>query len=412
MKIAIIGGGAAGFFLAINLKEVVPQADVTIFEKSSRVLAKVAVSGGGRCNLTNSFAEIADLSRAYPRGDKLLKRAFKTFDHHDAYAWFEGNGVPLVTQDDECVFPRSQDSQSVIDCFLRRSKELGITIKTAHTLNSLTYGDKYTLSFKEDQIEDQTFDAVAITTGGNPKEDGFAYLKELGHKIITPVPSLFTFNIPGDPVRELMGTVVEKATVSLQGTKIKTTGALLITHWGMSGPAILKLSSFAARIVHEKQYRFNILINWINETNSDVITNYLNSIIEQSPQKLLANIRPYGISSRLWLFLLHKAEIPQERKWAELGKKGINRMMNILSNDAYTVHGKGQFRDEFVTCGGVSLDSVDPNTMESKHAPNLYFAGEVLDIDAITGGFNLQAAWTTAYAAALAISKKSDKPKQ
>lgn len=403
MKIAIIGGGAAGFFMAINIKLFSPEAEVTIFEKSSMVLGKVAISGGGRCNLTNSFAEIPDIAKAYPRGGKLMKRAIKAFDHQDTYQWFESNGVPLVTQDDECVFPRSQNSQTIIDCFLRLCKELGITIKTSHKLVSLTNQERYTLTFSD--AEPQTADVVAITTGGSPKEDGLEYLRELGHKIESPVPSLFTFNIPNNPIRELMGTVAEKAIVSLQGSTIKASGAILITHWGMSGPAILKLSSYAARIVSEKQYRFNILINWVNEPNFNKISEYLASIIEQCPQKLLTNIRPYNISSRLWLFLLQKAEISQERTWGELGRKGINKIINILSNDEYTVHGRGQFRDEFVTCGGVSLDSIEPNTMESKHSKGLYFAGEVLDIDGITGGFNLQAAWTTAYIAAQAISK-------
>lgn len=407
MNVAIIGGGAAGFFLAITLKQLAPKATVTIFEKSATVLAKVAVSGGGRCNLTNSFAEISDLSRAYPRGDKLLKRAFKVFDHQDTYRWFEEMGVRLVTQDDQCVFPRSQDSQSVIDCFLRLTTELGITIKTSHTLKSITFDTRYTLAFSEEKIADQCFDVVAITTGGSPKAEGLSYIEQLGHAIVTPVPSLFTFNIPNDPVKELMGIVVENATVSLQGTKLKASGALLITHWGMSGPAILKLSSYAARIVSEKQYRFNILVNWVNEANCDKITEYLNAITLKNPQKQVSNLRPYDISSRLWLFLLQKAEIPEERKWAELGKKGINRIMNVLSNDEYKVHGKGSFRDEFVTCGGVSLESIDFGSMESKTCKNLYFAGEVLDIDAITGGFNLQAAWTTAYLAATAIYKKN-----
>lgn len=406
MNIAIIGGGAAGFFLAISLKQLAPDASVTIFEKSTKVLAKVAVSGGGRCNLTNSFAEISDLNRAYPRGGKLMKRAFTVFNHEQTYDWFEEMGVRLVTQDDQCVFPRSQDSQTIIDCFLRLTKELGITVKTAHTLQSITAGGAYTLAFSEESITNQTFDIVAITTGGSPKSEGLSYLEALGLKIVAPVPSLFTFNIPSDPIKELMGVVVENATVTLQGTKLKASGALLITHWGMSGPAILKLSSYAARIVSEQQYRFNILVNWVNETNCDKITDYLNAIALQNPQKQVSNIRPYDISSRLWLFLLQKAEIPEERKWAELGKKGINKIMHILSNDTYLVHGKGAFRDEFVTCGGVSLAGIDFNTMESNNCKNLYFAGEVLDIDAITGGFNLQAAWTTAYVAATAISKK------
>ena len=404
MTIAIIGGGAAGFFLAINLKRLAPNIDVTIFEKSAKVLTKVGISGGGRCNLTNSFAEIKTLNQAYPRGDKLLKHAFRLFGHRDASKWFEDAGVPLITQDDQCVFPCSQDSNQIIVTFTRLARELGILVKTSQTLTSITSGEKYTLTFNTDTR--RTFDAVAITTGGSPKAEGLNYLEALGHKIILPVPSLFTFNIPSDSIRELMGVVAENAMVSLEGTKLKASGALLITHWGMSGPAILKLSSYGAKLISEKQYRFNILVSWINEVNCDKITEYINSIARENPQKKVANIRPYDISSRLWLHILQKSEVPTERKWVDLGKKGINKIINHLSNDRYTVHGKGSFRDEFVTCGGVSLESIDFNTMESKSCPNVYFAGEILDIDAITGGFNLQAAWTTAYVAAVAISQR------
>ena len=404
MTIAIIGGGAAGFFLAINLKRLAPNIDVTIFEKSAKVLTKVGISGGGRCNLTNSFAEIKTLNQAYPRGDKLLKHAFRLFGHRDAYKWFEDAGVPLITQDDQCVFPCSQDSNQIIVTFTKLARELGILVKTSQTLTSITSGEKYTLTFNTDTR--RTFDAVAITTGGSPKAEGLNYLEALGHKIILPVPSLFTFNIPSDSIRELMGVVAENAMVSLEGTKLKASGALLITHWGMSGPAILKLSSYGAKLISEKQYRFNILVSWINEVNCDKIIEYINSIARENPQKKVANIRPYDISSRLWLHILQKAEVPTERKWVDLGKKGINKIINHLSNDRYTVHGKGSFRDEFVTCGGVSLESIDFNTMESKSCPNVYFAGEILDIDAITGGFNLQAAWTTAYVAAIAISQR------
>ncbi len=406
MNIAIIGGGAAGFFLAINLKQLSPDTTVTIFEKNNKVLTKVSVSGGGRCNLTNSFAGINSLHQAYPRGDKLLKRAFKVFSYLDTYKWFEDMGVKLVTQEDDCVFPLSQNSNEIIECFQRLSKELGIIVKTSHNLSSITFEEKYALTFNQDNTRVQYFDAVAITTGGSPKVEGLNYLEALGHKIIPPVPSLFTFNIPEDPIRELMGIVAENTIVSLQGTNIKASGALLITHWGMSGPAILKLSSYGARIVNDKQYRFNILVNWVNEVNCDILTDYLNSIVSKNPNMKVSNVRPYDISSRLWHFLLNKSEIPLDRKWGELGKKGINKIMNRLSNDEYSVHGKGSFRDEFVTSGGVSLESINYNTMESKSCKKLYFAGEVLDIDGITGGFNLQAAWTTAYIAAKAISQR------
>lgn len=406
MNIAIIGGGAAGFFLAVNLKEQSPEVNVTIFEKGSKVLSKVAVSGGGRCNLTNSFQQINDLSKAYPRGDKLMKRAMKVFSNEDVCRWFESRGVPLVTQDDECVFPRSQSSQSVIDCFMRRCKELGVVIKTTHKVESIQKTDdgvRYKLTFNDEVTVNQIFDKVAITTGGSPNSNSFSYIEKLSHTIIEPIPSLFTFAIQGDAVTELTGAVVEHTTVSLQGTKLKASGALLITHRGMSGPAVLKLSSYAAKELKDRNYLFNILVNWTPESNCDIITSYLNLVVEQNPQKLVSNVRPYDLSSRHWEFLLNKIEIPADRRWNELGKKGVNKIMNILSNDIYSVSGRGALGEEFVTCGGVSLDSINCHTMESKSCKGLYFAGEVLDIDAITGGFNLHAAWTTAYLAAINI---------
>lgn len=407
MNIAIVGGGAAGFFLAINLKQHSDNINVTIYEKSSKVLSKVAVSGGGRCNLTNSFLEIHDLSKAYPRGDKLMKRALKVFNHEDTYRWFEQRGVPLVTQDDHCVFPRSQSSKSIIDCFLQLCKEYNIVVKTGHFLESIVLNEgsdsKFELIFRDTMVGDHIFDTVAITTGGGSKKESFDYIKQLGHSIVEPVPSLFPFAIKDNMITELSGIVVDNVTVSLQGTKLKATGALLITHWGISGPAVLKLSSYAARILKEKDYNFTILVNWTHESNCDAVVNYLNTIIEKNPQKQVSNIRPYDLSSRHWLFLLNKMGIPEDRRFNELGRKGVNKIMNTLFNDEYQIHGRGAFSEEFVTCGGVSLDSIHFNTAESKMCSNLYFAGEVLDIDAITGGFNLQAAWTTAHIAAKGI---------
>lgn len=409
MNIAIIGGGAAGFFLAIQLKQHSPEVNVTIYEKNRKVLSKVAVSGGGRCNLTNSFREIHDLNRAYPRGARLMKHALKMFHHEDTCRWFEERGVPLVTQDDECVFPRSQNSQSIIDCFLWQCKELNVVIKTGHGVEIIqkTEDDlRYKLIFSNETIDSQTYDKVAITTGGTQNADSFKYIEDLSHSIIEPIPSLFSFTIPNDAVTELMGIVVENATVSLQGTKLKGEGALLITHWGMSGPAVLKLSSYSAKQLREKDYRFQILVNWVPESNCDAISTYLNDVVDKNPQKLVSTIRPYDLSSRHWMFLLKKIGIPTDRRWNELGRKGINKIVNILCSDEYSVHGRGTFRDEFVTCGGVSLDSIHFQTMESKSCRGLFFAGEVLDIDAITGGFNLQAAWTTAYVAAQGMLKE------
>jgi predicted Rossmann fold flavoprotein len=387
MKTAIVGGGAAGFFLAINLKELCPEMEVTIFEKSKKVLAKVEVSGGGRCNCTNAFASVRDLSQVYPRGHRLMKRLFKRFDYRDAYAWFERHGVRLVTQEDECVFPASQDSHTIINLFLFEARRLGIEIRTAHKIESL------------EALSD--YDFIAITTGGMSMSN--SSLITLHSSLITPVPSLFTFSIEDEGLRALMGTVVEDATASIPGTKFRSNGPLLITHWGMSGPAILKLSSYAARELHEHQYQMPLAVNWTSRKDPEILEE-LHRIMNVHPQKQLSSIRPFDLPSRLWVYLLEKAlgERAQNR-WQNLNKKEVNRLVNILCNDPYQIAGRAAFKDEFVTCGGVSLTAVDPNTLESKDIPHLYFAGEVLDIDGITGGFNFQAAWTTAYTVAQAI---------
>lgn len=399
MRIAIIGGGAAGFFAAIRAKETRPDSDVVIYEKGSRPLAKVAVTGGGRCNLTNSFAEIHDLKQAYPRGDKLMKRLFKTFDYHDAYDWFESRGVELVTQDDECVFPCSQSSQSIIDCLTNNARRLGVKIITRHALGRIIpQADNLHLIFNNGQYEEDA-DRVIITTGGHPQEDAFRYLQDLGHQITPPVPSLFTFNITDKPLRELMGTVVENAIITIVGTKMRSEGALLITHWGMSGPAILRLSSYGAQWMAEKNYHFPIAVNWVGETNASKVGEALMETVIKNGGKQMGNVRLYDLPSRLWLHLLKRADIPAEKRWGELGKKGLNKLVETLTNDCYAVEGKSSWREEFVTCGGVSLASIQPNTLESKHVKGLYFAGEVCDVDAITGGFNLQAAWTMGYVA-------------
>lgn len=404
MNIAIIGGGAAGFFSAVNLKMLVPQAQITIFEKQDSVLKKVLLSGGGRCNLTNSFEGITDLKQVYPRGHKLLKGLFKGFDHRDAFRWFESNGVALTTQEDHCVFPVSQDAHSIAGCLTRLAAELGVTVRTSRRVESIIPdGKRFRIAFRTPDNDTLMFDKVVVTTGGSPRKEGLQALERLGHKTELPVPSLFTFNIADRQLRELMGTVVEPATASIPGTKFRASGALLVTHWGMSGPAILKLSSHAARFIAENGYKIPLLVNWTNETSNETVTEELKGIVAHSPQKQVSTVRPFGLPARLWLYLLDQASIPGERKWDELGKKGINKLTDILCNDRYTVEGKSAFREEFVTCGGISLDAVHRNTLESKVCSGLYFAGEVLDIDGVTGGFNFQAAWTTAYTVAQAI---------
>lgn len=398
MKVAIIGGGAAGFFAAIHVKENFPEAQVDILEKSKKVLSKVKVSGGGRCNVTNACSSIAELSKAYPRGGKQLKKIFPQFYTQHTIDWFESRNVPLVTQEDQCIFPKSQDSQTIIDCFLNECDRLGVNIKTQVGIDSVeNETDSFVLKTKNG--ESLLYDKVIIATGGSPKRKGLEWLEAHGHEIKDPVPSLFTFNMPEEKVTELMGVVVDNTITRIKGEKLTANGPLLITHWGMSGPAILVLSSFGARILEEKNYAFTVQVNWVNELNQQIVQEELLSLAQKFAEKQLKNIRAYYIPSRLWLFLLNKAGLEEDRKWGEIGKKGINKLLNVLTNDEYEVEGKTTFKEEFVTCGGVSLTSVNMKTMESKVCPGLFFAGEVLDIDAITGGYNFQAAWTTGFVA-------------
>lgn len=389
MKTAIVGGGAAGFFLAINLKEMMPEMDVSIFERGKKVLAKVEISGGGRCNCTNSFALVKDFKMVYPRGHQLMKRLFKVFNYRDAYQWFERHGVPLVTQSDECVFPMSQDSHSIIQCFLHEARKHHVHIDTERKIETL------------DELKD--YDYVVVTTGGSQRMEGLRWLEPSGVTIMPPVPSLFTFNIKDEALRSLMGTVVENASVMIPGTKMKSGGALLITHWGMSGPAILRLSSYAARLLHDNNYRLPLSVNWVGRKDAEVL-DALNDCMIEYAQKQLTSFRPFDLPGRLWNYLLEKSlGARSTNRWMNLNQKELNRLTNVLCNDVYQIEGRAAFKDEFVTCGGVSLDSIHPQTLECKSYPHLFFAGEVLDIDGVTGGFNFQAAWTTAYVVAKAI---------
>ena len=389
MKTAIVGGGAAGFFLAVNLKEMMPEMEVTIFERGQHVLRKVAISGGGRCNCTNSFASVGDLSEVYPRGHRLMRRLFNVFNYRDAFQWFERHGVPLVTQDDDCVFPASQDAQSIVGCLLGNARKLGVEIKTGRKIASL------------DELNG--YDYIAVTTGGTTSEK----LSTVNYQLstISPCPSLFSFRIDDERLQALMGIVTE-ATAMIPGTKLKASGPLLITHWGMSGPAILRLSSYAARLLYDNQYHLPLSVNWTNAKPDEVLQE-LYAIAATHPQKQITNIRPYGLTGRLWEYIISKALGERsEGKWLSLNKKEMNRLSNMLTNDEYQIAGRAPFKDEFVTCGGVSLQSINPSTLESKTHPRLYFAGEVLDIDGVTGGFNFQAAWTTAFVVAKSIAEK------
>jgi len=397
MKVAIIGGGAAGFFAAISVKEHHPKAETHLLEKTNKFLSKVKISGGGRCNVTNGCKNIKELSDGYPRGSKKLKKAFKVFDNKDTWKWYESRGVSLKTEPDNRVFPTSNNSQSIIDCLQNEIERKGIIVKEKAGVTAIESNENgIALTINGESI---LYNKVIVASGGSPKRSGLQWLEKLGHTIEDPVPSLFTFNMPEESITDLMGVVANHATINIQGTKLKSSGPLLITHWGMSGPAILKLSAHGARLLSKKQYTFTAQVNWISVTNNDAVAEELRNIKTDHPKKYISNIKPFELPARLWDFILAKCEIDLEKPWGDIGKKQINKLVTHLTNDIYQVKGKTTFKEEFVTCGGVSLESIDMNTMQSCHIPNVYFAGEVMDIDGITGGYNFQAAWTTAFIA-------------
>ena len=400
MTISIIGAGAAGCFAAIEAARRMPQADICVYESLNRPLAKVAITGGGRCNLTNSFQEVRSLETVYPRGARLMKRLFHTFDHRDTMRWFEAEGVPLTVQDDQCVFPRSQDAQDIVGTLLRLMQRHGIAIKTSSRAESIEpqEGGGYKISFAGGGCVSS--DAVIVTTGGSPRADGAAFLNPLQLKTVPPVPSLFSFSLEAHPLKSLMGIVVANVTARLAGTKFKTDGPLLITHWGVSGPAILKLSSHVARHLAECSYRATLALNWLGDVNEAEALDLLKGIMEENPQKQLASAFPRQLGKRLWLYLLESLRLAAEQKWANLGAKDLRRLAAGCTNHLLPIAGRNRHKEEFVTCGGVALSEINPSTLECRRHPRLFFAGEVLDVDAVTGGFNLQAAWTMGYVAA------------
>jgi predicted Rossmann fold flavoprotein len=403
-RIAIIGAGAAGCYCAAQLRQMKADASITVFEAGSKPLAKVAITGGGRCNLTNDFEGIRSLADAYPRGERLMKRALKAFSNDDTIRWFTAQGVPCVLQDDHCWFPQSQDAMDVVRTLLRAMKGADIRLNTKVTSirpTAVSERDPKTQipsananPARRYEVSGELFDAVVVTTGG---AQHFPFLDGLDLEIVPPVPSLFTFNIPDPALKALMGLVVE-AQIGLQGTPFKADGPLLITDWGLSGPATLKLSAYAARHLASNGYKGTVGINWLKAGENEV-REELREASARNPRKLVANT-PL-LQQRLWEHLLAKAGLREDLRWGELGSKGLNRLTSVLTNDTYPLGGKAKFREEFVTAGGVGLSNIDLTTLGSKRYPGLFFAGEVLDIDAITGGFNLQAAWSTGYVCAI-----------
>src|SRR5690554_9565 len=398
--ILIVGGGAAGFFSAINIAEKNPKLKIAILERGKEVLTKVRISGGGRCNVTHNCFEVAELIKYYPRGEKELRSPFSVFSPKDTIVWFEKHNVKLKTEADNRMFPTTDSSQTIIDCFVDNARKLKIDVLTSQSVQSVFKSDD---NWKiETQNEKYSCENLIFTTGSNSKI--WKLLSGLGHKIISPVPSLFTFNIKDIRIKDLMG-LSTNATVKINQSKLQESGALLITHWGLSGPAVLKLSAWGARELFDKNYQFQISVNWLGNLSSEQCLEELKKIKSAESKKLVRNRKAFEIPTRLWEKLVTASEIPDSLKWADVNKKQLNNLANQLTNCQFQVNGKSTFKEEFVTAGGIDLKEVNFKTLESKLHKNLYFAGEILNVDALTGGFNFQNAWSGGYIIAQSIKK-------
>jgi predicted Rossmann fold flavoprotein len=402
--LVVIGGGAAGFFCAVNAAAKDSALRVLILEKSSKLLAKVRISGGGRCNVTHACFEVPALSKRYPRGEQFVKKSFGYFNPSDTIRWFEERGVPLKVEADGRMFPTTNDSASIIDCLLREADKTGVEIRMNQEVKSL---EKAGMQWRiKTSSGDLIADWVCVATGGYPKGTQFDWLRAAGHTIQEPAPSLFTFNLPGHPIRELMGVVVDPALVKITGSKLQEKGPVLITHWGLSGPAILRLSAWGARLLAETDWQFKVLINWVPAYHEQSLLEFIRQFRNEKGALKIQNRNPFGLPQRFWEWILAEAGAGLDTKWGELPGREQNKLVKLLAAMELEIKGKTTFKEEFVTAGGISLSEVDPATMESRLHPGLYFAGEVLDVDGITGGFNFQHAWTSGWLAARNIVKK------
>ena len=402
----VIGGGAAGFFCAVNAARMNPGLKVTIIEKSNKLLSKVKVSGGGRCNTTHACFELPELVKKYPRGQNFIKKAFHWFNTNDIIAWFAERDVELKTETDGRMFPITNDSQTIINCLLKEADKYGINILMQTEVQSIKPVENgFEISITNSQLLITNY--ICIACGGYPKSSMFDWLRKLGHSIEEPVPSLFTFNMPGNKITELMGVSVEKAGIKVVGSKLSEQGPLLITHWGMSGPVVLRLSAWGARQLAATNYQFAILVNWLPDYPEQHLRSDWQSFREEYAAQKTGNKNPFGLPGRLWTHLLSCSDIDSTMRWAEMPAKQQNKLIKNLTAQEFSVQGKTTFKEEFVTCGGIQLSEIDPNTMQSKIQPGIFFAGEVMDVDGITGGFNFQHAWTSGWIAAKAISDVS-----
>jgi predicted Rossmann fold flavoprotein len=403
-RLVVIGGGAAGFFCAINAARLHPSLEVIILEKTTKLLSKVKVSGGGRCNVTHACFSIPDMIKHYPRGSNFLKKAFHWFFTTDTIKWFEERNVSLKEESDGRMFPVTNSSQTIIDCLMNEVNRYGVDIQMRSEVKSIKrQNDQFLIELSERHL---IADFICVACGGFAKTELFTWLQQLGHTIAEPVPSLFTFNMPGNSITKLMGVSVPEATVKVTGEKLAATGPLLITHWGLSGPAVLRLSSWGARQLATTNWQFSIIVNWVPSFNEQTLKEKFQELrFELAAQKII-NRNPLGLPQRLWEYFLSEAGIAETLRWADLPAKEQQKLIKNCCAQEFVINGKTTFKEEFVTAGGIQLSEIDANTMESKIVPGLFFAGEIMDIDGITGGFNFQHAWTSGFIAAKAIAGK------
>jgi len=406
-EIAIIGGGAAGFFTAVNAARQNPQLVITIFEKSREVLSKVRVSGGGRCNVTHHCFDPEMLSKHYPRGEKVLRWSFEQFQAKDTVEWFENRGVKLKAEEDGRMFPTTDDSQTIIDCLMSDARKYGVKIRAKTKVDAVVPEADGGFQLSIHKGNPEYFDRVVVATGGYNREKAYGWLKTLGHSVHSPVPSLFTFNFREKTLSDLAGISVENAHVKIEELPFEEAGPVLITHWGLSGPAVLKISAWAARDLHDLEYRFHALVNWVHPLNEHETREELIKLRDKNARKTVSKQDQFSFPNRLWDRFLELSGIKTDKRWADLSNKEIHDLTQTLFRSRYNIQGKTTYKEEFVTCGGIPLNEVNPDTLESKIVPNLYFVGEVLDIDGVTGGFNFQAAWTNGWLAANAIADQN-----
>ena len=402
-RLIVVGGGAAGFFCAVNAARLSPLLEVVIVEKTNKLLSKVRVSGGGRCNVTHACFSIAEMIKKYPRGASFLKKAFHHFFTTDTIAWFKDRGVELKTESDGRMFPISNNSQTIVDCLLQEANRYGVEILMNKEVKAVKkISDGFELIFSNDTTLVANF--LCIASGGYPKSTQFEWLHQIGHTIEAPVPSLFTFNMPGNPINALMGISVERVQVKIMGSKLAEEGPLLITHWGMSGPAILKLSAWGARELAAKNWQFGMVVNWLPAYNEQTLKDKFQLIRFDIAAQKISNRNPFLLPQRLWEYLLQQSGVNENSRWADLPAKEQNKLIKNICAQEFSVNGKTTFKEEFVTSGGIALEEVEHASMQSKIVPGLFFAGEVLNVDGVTGGFNFQNAWTTGWIAAKAIA--------